>query len=470
MTIPLSDAAALALNLQRASSEPLSLQLARQLGALIRAGRIGEGARLPASRPLAGDLGVSRSTVIEAYDQLAAEGYLSGRRGAGMFVHARLAAPTDPRPAASAAPVHTAKPKLPRPFQLGAVAADVAPYPAIARALHRVWLSPSPRALRVQDPFGLEELRAGIAAHLKQWRGFAPDPERLVITAGLADALDLIGHALLPRGADVLVEEPGHAPLRSGLARLGLEVEAGVVDVASAPDGDFRAVFVTPSRQFPLGPALPVARRLALIAWARRRGALIVEDDFDSEYRYAGAPLPALASLEGAENVVYLGSFSKVLFPGLRLGFLVLPARFVEPARAHLEARGPLASTLAQPALAELLTSGRYGAHIRRSRRIYALRLKALLGEAERLRPWLRFAPSEAGLHVVADLTPQLRLRYGDQRIAAALESAGVSTTPLSRFYAGAPARAGLALGFAAFPEDEIRQAAARMAETLAGL
>jgi GntR family transcriptional regulator / MocR family aminotransferase len=475
MTLPLSNSAALALGLKRGSTEPLAQQLARQFGALILSGRIGEGARLPASRPLAADLGVSRSTIIEAYDQLTAEGYVTGRRGAGIFVQARLAGGASAK-AAPAPPAIARAPLAPRrAFELGAVAADVAPFAEIARGLHRTWLNPAREALRSDDPFGLPALREGVAAHLSQWRGFAPEPERIVVTAGLADALDLIGRAALPPGAETLVEDPGHAPLRNGLARLGfpvtlLPVDSSGLDVAAAPECDYRALFVTPSRQFPLGVALPVSRRLALVDWARRRGAVIVEDDFDSEYRYAGAPLPALASLDGADRVVYLGSFSKVLFPGLRLGFIVVPARFVEPIANYLRARGPLASTLAQPALAEFLSSGRYGAHIRRSRRIYARRLKALLGEAERLKPWLRFAPTEAGLHIVADLTPELAGRLGDVAVSAALAEGGVTAAPLSRFYAGTPTRSGLALGFSGFREAEIVAGARRMAEVFGRL
>ena len=295
-----------------------------------------------------------------------------------------------------------------------------------------------------------------------------------MLTAGLVDALDLIVHAALPARAIAWVEEPGHPPLRDGLTRLGVEVVGLTVDdegldIAKAPRGACHAAFVTPSRQFPLGIALPVARRLALVDWARRQGALIVEDDFDSEYRYAGAPLPALASL-GEDHVIYLGSFSKVLFSGLRLGFLVVPGRFVAPMRAYLAQRGPLASTLAQPTLANFIASGRYGAHIRRSRRIYARRLAALLSEAERLGPWLSFAATDAGLHVVADLTPALASRRSDFEIATALEAGGVAAAPLSRYYARRPTRAGLAFGFAAFSEREIALAARRMAEIFARL
>jgi len=469
-----ADAAALALRLDRNAATPLAWQLARQLGALILAGRIGSGAQLPASRSLAADLAVSRATVVEAYEQLVAEGYLQGRRGAGMFVASRLVR-AEPTPTPESEPAAAPEGGPARAFRLGAVAADVAPFAEFARGLQRAWMRPDARALTIEDPFGLADLRAAIAAHLSQWRGFAPSPARLVVTAGLADALDIVARSALPSPASALVEDPGHAPLRDGLARLGVKVVPVAVDdegfdIAQAPPGEHHAAFVTPSRQFPLGAALPIARRLALVDWARGHDALIVEDDFDSEYRYIGAPLPALASLGGEDHVVYVGSFSKVLFSGLRLGFVVLPARFIAPARAYLTARGPLASTLAQPALAEFIASGRYGAHIRRSRRLYARRLAALLGEAERLRPWLRFGPAEAGLHVVADLAPAFSARIGDREVAAALRAGGVWAAPLSYYYAGPPRRAGLALGFAGFSEREITHAARRMAEILAQL
>jgi GntR family transcriptional regulator/MocR family aminotransferase len=481
MSIPLSppglaDAAALALTLDRAGSDPLSLQLARQISALILAGRITEGARLPSTRSLAADLDVSRSTIVEAFDQLAAEGYLEGRRGSGMFVTARSAPEAGVgRPPARFAPAPT-RAAAPRPFEIGIVDVEVAPFGEMARLLQRNWRRPSAKLLRADDPFGLWDLRQAIAGHLAQWRGFAPDPERIVITAGLADALELIVRAALPHGGAAFVEDPGHSTLRHRLAQLGVtpapvSVDADGVDISRAPEGvRALAAFVTPSRQFPLGFSLPVSRRLALIEWARQQDALIVEDDFDSEYRYVGAPLPALASLDGRERVLYLGSFSKVLFSGLRLGFLVAPERLVAATRQQLTRRGPVASILAQPALAEFIASGRYGAHIRRSRRLYARRARALVGEAERVRAFLHFAPIEAGLHAFAELSAAMASRFSDRAVSAALAEVGVAAAPLSDFYMGEPKRAGLIFGFAAFSDSEIGAAMRKIGERVQGL
>jgi len=483
MSRPLSKpsvaAAALALSIDRQRAGSIAVQLGQQLREMILSGRMRRLARLPSSRALAIDLGISRATVVHAYEQLASEGYVEGRHGAGMFVSAALPeqmlesgvslARLPVRSSrTSVAPSATARAS---PFQLGAIDPQLFPSNEWARLLQRTWRAPPRSLLLPADPFGWPDLRAAVARHLLDWRGIACEASRIVITSGTADAVELIAQLAFARGTRVLVEDPGYPTLRYVLQRLGVTVVSVPVDgegldLSQAPrHRDTRGAIVTPSRQFPLGVVLPVARRLSLLEWARQTEATIVEDDFDSEYRYAGTPLPALTSLDAHERAVYLGSFSKVLLPTLRLGFVVLPSRLIASAHDHLRRRGATASLIAQPALAELMASDAYATHIRRTRRVYARRMAALT--AQGFAGLLSLAPTAAGMHVVADLSPQLSRRYSDQEIAAVLRQAGVLTSPLSDYYTANPPRRALLLGFAGFSEEDITQAARKIRSVL---
>ena len=474
-------AAALALSIDRQRTGSIAVQLGQQLREMILSGRMRRLARLPSSRALAIDLGISRATVVHAYEQLASEGYVEGRHGAGMFVSAALpeqmlqsGISLTRLPArslrTSVAPSATARA---RPFQLGAIDPQLFPSNEWARLLQRTWRAPPRSLLLPADPFGWPDLRAAVARHLLEWRGIACEASRIVITSGTADAVELIAQLVFARGTRVLVEDPGYPTLRYVLQRLGVTVVSVPVDgegldLSQAPrHRDVRGAIVTPSRQFPLGAVLPVARRLSLLEWARQTEATIVEDDFDSEYRYAGTPLPALTSLDAHERAVYVGSFSKVLLPTLRLGFVVLPSRLIASAHDHLRRRGATASLIAQPALAELMASDAYATHIRRTRRVYARRMAALTAQTDRFAGLLSLAPTAAGMHVVADLSPQLSRRYSDQEIAAVLRQAGVLTSPLSDYYTANPPRRALLLGFAGFSEEDITQAARKIRNVL---
>ena len=463
-----------ALSLDRTAAGSLHAQLASQLRAMILARRIAPGARLPSTRALAQELGIARATAVLAMEQLASEGYVAGRRGAGVYVPASLpeqvlqvAAPAPLRPRSA-----TPGARRPVPFMPGAVDPALFPQRAWARLLQRSWREPA-ALLGPADPFGWPALRAAIARHLAEWRGLAADPARILVTAGTVDALDVVAAVAFRPGDAVLVEDPGYAPVRHGLVRAGLAVAPVPVDgdgfdleagLRLRPDA--RGAFLTPSRQFPLGMALPLARRLVLLDWAQARDAFVVEDDFDSEYRYAGAPLPALGGLDRHGRTIYLGSFSKVLAPALRVGFAVLPEGLVGPAHDHLRRRGPLASPLAQPALAAFLDAGDYAAHIRRTRRVYARRLAALLEALRPLDGLLEPAPAGAGLHVVAWLGPRLA-GAGDRAVAAAAEAAGIVAGPLADHHAGPPGRPGLILGFSGFPEDRLQAAAVTLGRAL---
>ncbi len=474
-----SDAALLALTLDRTAGEPLHMQLAQGLRERILTGRISPGARLPSSRLLAEELAVSRVTVVTAMDQLISEGYAEGRHGAGVFVAADL--PEEVLQAAPAAGPAVSDEPLPppmpmRPFRPAAPDLNLFPHADWAKLLERVWRDPEPALLADADPLGWAPLRRAIAGHLNQWRGITCSPHQVIITSGAAEALDLLARAVLKAGDPVYIEEPGYRILRRALALAGLHpvpvpVDDSGFDVAAGEtaEPDARAAVVTPSRQYPLGMTMPLARRLELIGWARRTGGLIVEDDYDSEYRYQGQPLPAMMSLEGAgDRVIYLGSFSKVMWPSLRIGFMAVPRGLVEAIGDVLAASAPRASLVAQPALARFMADGSFAAHIRRMRRVYARRQTALLRAIDRHLAALLFAdPAPAGMHLIARFTPELAARMSDAEASARAEAAGITAVALSSFFAGAAPEQGLVLGYAGFDEAAIDVAAKRMAEVL---
>ena len=481
----------LPLAVDRDSAVPLQRQIYDDLRRLILDRRLAPATRLPSTRELARELAVSRNTVLAAFEQLLAEGYLAGRQGAGTYVSAEL---PDAAPVAANVMSGVAKPRrrgLSRrgaalagivhrrrghgePFSLGQPAVDEFPFDVWSRLLARTWRSPGGLAGH-GNPAGHPPLRAAIADYLGTARAVRCAPGQVVIVAGAQQAVALAAQILLDPGDEALIEEPGYAGLRGALTAAGLRVTPVPVDAegididrgaAVAPDARF--VCVAPSHQYPLGMTMSLARRLALIGWARRQDAWIVEDDYDSEYRYAGRPLAALQGLDETGRVLYVGSFSKVLFPTLRLGYVVVPEDLVD---AFCRARAALddhPSMLAQPALAQFFAEGHFAAHVRRTRRLYAERQEALLDAAARhLDGLLEVAPDEAGMHLLAGLAPALAGRMDDRAAAERLAAAGVTATPLSDYYVGPPDRQGLLLGYAAFDARAIEDAAARARDAL---
>ncbi len=492
-----SRAALLALGLDARAPLPLQRQLYDQLREAVLAGRLAPGTRLPASRGLARELGCSRNTVLGAIEQLVAEGYLEGRVGSGTYVSGVL--PEDllaakargagkPRPPAqsrglSARGLALAGVLQPRPprhkaFVAGLPDLDAFPFDLWGRALARTWRHPPRALLSHGDPAGYLPLRRAIVAYLKAVRAVDCAPEQVVITSGAQQALDLAARALLEPGDEVWLEEPGYPGLRGALvangARLvpvpvdaeGLSLDAGRRLAPAA-----RMAVVTPSHQYPLGVTMTLSRRLALLDWARAGGAWILEDDFDSEYRYAGRPLAALQGLDAAEGpgcVLYLGSFSKVLFPSLRLGYLVVPPGLVE---AFLRVRSAVddhPSATVQPALAAFIEEGHFAAHVRRMRGLYAERQAAMVAAiARHLDGLLTVAPDPAGLHLVAGLGPELAARRSDAEIEGRAAAADLTAFALSSFFLGPPGRQGLLLGYAALTEREIDSGVERLAKVL---
>ena len=450
--------------LDRAARAPLHVQLESGLREAIRSGRLTSATRLPASRVLAGDLGVSRRLVVEAYAQLVAEGYLRSRRGGGTFV-AEAAAPAVGGDA-PAVPASLA-------FDFFPGAPDLAGFP------RRAWLHAMRETLRdatdarlgYPDARGAPELRRAIAGHLGRVRGVVADAEMVVVCSGTAQALGLLARALGCGGpAAIGVEDPCLPHFRAILEAHGAEPRPLPVDggglATDALPSDVQAVLVTPSHQAPLGVALAPGRRAALLDWAAGTGRVVLEDDYDAEFRYDRAPLGALQGL-APERVVYLGTASKSLSPALRLGWMVLPPRLVEPvvrAKALADHGCP---TLEQLALAHLIDSGALDRHLRQARRRYRARRDALVGAVARHLPGARVTGVAAGLHAVVRLPAPV----DGVAIARAAAARSVGVYALGYCYAEVRARDdGLILGYANLPEPAIDEGVRRLAEAYASV
>ncbi len=472
------NAAILSISLDRDLSEPLHVQLAGYLRKLILERRAGSGERLPSSRLLADELSVSRVTVTTAFDQLISEGYAEGRHGSGVYVAADLPdykLSVDQKKSTPTYSVTLVGPEPVRPFETAVPDYENFPHREWARLLDHTWRAPEAALLAKPDPFGWGPLRQAIASHLNDWRGITCSPLQIVVTSGLVEAIELISKTALPPDGTILVEEPGHHILRKAFQLCGHECEPILVDEngfnvqrAISKVKKAGAVAVTPSRQFPLGMTLPLARRLELLDWAKGRNSVIIEDDFDSEYRYAGQPLPALMGLDDQERVIYVGSFSKVMLPTLRLGFVVFPARLIERAAKAISETGPRASVLAQPVLARLIETGAFATHIRRMRRLYARRQKILIGALQdELADALDVEPASGGMHIVAHFTPKLAKRMTDADLSAQANTVGVTAQALSFYYSCRPMQQGLVLGYAGFDATTIEAAVDRLAKLL---
>jgi len=446
------------------------------LRSAIQEGRLRPGARVPSSRDLARQLRVARGTVVLAYERLAREGYLRGARGGGTVVVESLpehwlAPRRTPTPASRAersvalskrgerlahSPFPIGPLPPPRPFRPHMPAVDAFPAQLWAGLVARHARNPRPDRLREVDAKGYAPLREALAEHLRVYRGVACAADHVVIAGGTQQLLDVTTRLLLDEGDAAWMEEPGHFGareiLRAAGARLvpvpvdgeGIDVDAGI---AAAPDA--RLAFVTPARQSPLGVTLSLQRRVKLLEWARRNSAWVFEDDYDSEFRYDGRPLPALQGIDRNGVVIYSGTFAKTMFPGIRLAYAVLPDCLVAPFASALSLLSRYVPLLPQLALADFISGGHFARHLRRMRMLYAERRESLLGALEsRLGDGIEIVGSSAGLDVVARLPPGVSDR-AVARIALGLE---VETIPLSRYAIRPERRGGLVLRFAAVP------------------
>ncbi len=492
MAKTVADNPVLPLAFDRSLPEPLHRQLYDQLCALILAGRLPPGIRLPSSRTLAADHGVSRNTVVSAYDQLLAEGYVTGTVGSGTYVSnilpddllsARASEPagqhaTHGEPSSRGRRLQAMAPKRDRrhqAFLAGVPDLESFPFDQWARLLNLAWRRPDRTLLVGNDPGGYAPLRRAIAAYLWTARAVRCTPEQVIIVAGAQQGIGLAANVLLDHGDPVWIEDPSYSGVRSALAGAGaktvpIQVDGQGIDVAEGErqSPDARLVCVTPSHHFPLGITMSLGRRLELLDWAERRNAWILEDDYDSEFRYAGRPLASLQGLDRSGRVIYAGSFSKVMFPSLRLGYLVVPPGMVEVFRQVRTALDDHPPSIAQPALARFIDEGHFASHIRRMRRLYGARQEALLDAADRYwKGLLDVEPDDAGMHLVARLSNAVGRRMNDREASALAFDHNVTCQPLSGFAARTDLHQGLALGYAAIPEDEIEAGARRLAEAL---
>ncbi|MFF3885405.1 PLP-dependent aminotransferase family protein [Streptomyces sp. NPDC001914] len=432
----------------------------------VRSGRLAPGTRLPSSRELAGDLGVSRGLVTEAYEQLTAEGYLRSDRGSGTWVGGavRGVGPRARDRAPGAAGVRA-------DFVAGSPDLSLFPRSAWAAA-HRGVLAELPhRTLGYPDPRGLPRLRTALAELLVRRRGVVADPERLVVVSGVAQAMTLLGFTLHARGTPrVGVECPGSPDLGSLFASAGVDTVALPLDddglaIAPLESSGVRAVVTTPAHQFPTGIAYSARRRTELLDWARSVDGLVIEDDYDGDFRYDRAPVGALQGLD-PERVAYTGSVSKSLAPGLRLGWLLVPAdRFEEVVerKRTMDLGNPV---LDQALLARFVERGDYDRHLRRCQRAYRERRDVLVTALTEHFPGAEVSGIAAGLHVVAALPG----RYGPQdRFLARAASAGVVVRPTSHYGATAADGVRLVLGYAHLPPARIRDGVRLMAQAVHG-
>ncbi|MCC9620173.1 PLP-dependent aminotransferase family protein [Thalassospira sp. MA62] len=452
-------------------------------------GRLNPGEKLPASRDLAKSLGISRNTVVTSFDLLTSEGYVESRVGAGSFVastlpdrdvltagdrasdHAHSSAARDLRLSKSTSRMlkyqrRFARFRVARPFNPATPDLDGFPFDIWARLLRRSWRAPDIDLTMPDDPLGLASLRGEIAKWLRQSRGVKCDADQVMIVSGAQQALDLIARTLVDPGDVIATEDPGYEGIRGVLAASGAQIAPIAVDqdglnvaeLANLTPGA-RVVVTTPSRNYPLGTTLSLSRRLALLQWASDHDAWIVEDDYDSDYRYDGPPLSALQGLDRENRVIYVGTFSRVLFPGIRLGYIVMPPALIPAFRGIRGFADGVPAPTAQAALAAFFTDGHFGSHVRKMRLRYGER-RAHLSQliADTASDVLNVLPSDGGLHLCA----QLIAGHDDSVLQEEMVKSGLDCRALSSYYADKSPESrkvhpqGLVLGFAGWDKSEL--------------
>src|ERR1041385_2749946 len=479
--------------LDRSSVTALHRQLYNQLRESILSGRLSAGTRLPSTRELAGELSLARNTVLNAFDQLYAEGYLTRRVGDGTYGSKEL--PDDLLRVkrvqevrrhsrrngrvlstwgktvanVSVSPGNYVGP--PRPFRTGTPALDAFPYQLWGRLLAQRWKESGRAMIPYGDSAGYLPLRQAIASYLSTTRGVRCIPEQVIITCGSLHALEIIARMILEAGDAAWIEDPGFLGARAALKAAGAQLVPVPVDddglnPASGIEqcADPRLIYVTPSHQYPLGMTLSLSRRLELLRFAGKTGAWIVEDDYDSEFRYLGQPLAALQGLDTEQRVIYVGTFSKVLFPSVRIGYIIAPPDLVS---AFVHARsvgGHQSQTLDQAVLADFITAGYFARHLRKMRKLYAERQQVLLRAARKeLTGLLDLKVNDAGMHLMG----WLREGVDDAAAAQSAFAGGVEVTPLSAYCIEPPARGALRLGYTGYTPREIRAATRQLAKSL---
>jgi GntR family transcriptional regulator / MocR family aminotransferase len=480
--------AALLIRLDPEGESPLYRQLYTALRDSILEGRLAGGTPLPSSRLLAGELGVSRNTVVLAFDQLAAEGYLEGTARSGTRVARSFPCPgsagartersrpgLDGLSARGRAIASVASPALsrggsaPRPFRAGVPGLDEFPRALWSRLTSRRWRRPP--VLGYGDVSGYTPLRQAIAEYVRAGRGARCVANQVIVVNGSQQGLDLAARVLLDPDDRVWMEEPGYPGARSALMAAGarlvpvpVDAEGLVVDRGRALAPGARMAYVSPSHQFPLGVTMSASRRLDLLRWAAEAGAWVVEDDYDSEFRYDTRPLACLQGMDEEDRVIYVGTFSKTMFPALRLGYLIVPEPLVDAFRAARAAADRHSPTMEQAVLADFIGDGHYARHVRRMRRIYSERQDVLIEAIRKhLAGVLDARLSAAGMHLVAWLPEGM----DDEAVSARALAAGVEASALSRYAVDRLNRGGLLLGWAGYQPDDLRGAVSLLAAAL---
>ncbi|MBV9607004.1 MAG: PLP-dependent aminotransferase family protein [Solirubrobacterales bacterium] len=455
----------LLLALDRSRGEPLRAQLERELREAIRSGRLAAGERLPSSRALAAELGLSRGLVLECYGQLQAEGFLTSRSGSATRVAVNAAA-ASVRPMRAAA---AAEPRLTVDFLAGVPDLTSFPRRDWAWALREACRDATPSELGYGDPGGLESLRGVLAGYLRRVRGAVAEPERVVLCSGFAQGINLVLHSLAESGIQrVAIEDPGDDEYQVICGRAGMEavpvaIDERGIDVDALAASGARAVILTPTHQFPTGTALASERRQALVRWANEQEATIVEDDYDAEFRYDRDPVGALQGL-APERVALIGTVSKSLAPSLRLGWVLCPVRLLEAVTEEKRISDRGSPGLEQLALARLIESGRFDRHLRHMRRVYASRRDTLLDALRERAPAVALHGLAAGFHAVAQLSDGA----DEEAVVAEARSRSVGLYGMGMYRLSA--REGppqLVLGFGNLTEPAIERGIAAIADLL---
>lgn len=486
------------ITLDEESGIPLYRQIYESVRRAILSGEFFPGKQLPASRFLAEQLGVSRTTIVNTYDQLLAEGYLESRTGAGTFVAAHLPEEFLDTPNVERQKNQTEAPKrdlkLSRygknvfeksptilrnspatpaiAFQHGLAAVDEFPFDVWTKLANKVYRTLPCDNFGYVGPAGFYPLRVSVAAYLKSARAVNCSPEQIIITTGAQHAFDLIGRVFLEPDAEVLIENPCY----TGAKQTFQSFEAKLIPVPVDKNGfnlsatlkknrKARLACVTPSHQFPLGVTMSLSRRLELLEWAQKAESWIIEDDYDSEFRYAGRPLASLQGLDRNGRVLYIGTFSKTIFPALRLGCLVVPPDLVEIFTAVRALNGSHSPLIDQATLAEFISEGHFARHIRRMRRLYEERQEILISEAKKhLTGFLEIKKSVSGMHVIGWLNEGVKdTIVAEKAVALGVKTSAVSSYSLTKWQQ----RGGLVLGYTATGEKQIKKGIKQLARVM---
>lgn len=475
------------IRVDRKAATPLQSQIYGEFRAAIVSRNLRPGERIPSTRALASELRISRIPVLNGYAQLLAEGYFESRVGAGTFVSRslpeQLTAPEDQGTKLDRVPGFSRRvsrrcsvlPRYERPawvtgrgaFSVSQPAVDDFPFRVWSNLIARYWRNLRRSALQYGDPMGLRELREAIGAYLRVARAVRCEWQQIMIVSGSQQALDISARVLLDSESRVWVEDPGYWLTRGILAATGCQivpvpVDAEGLDVAAGIERcpKARAAFVAPSHQYPLGATMSASRRLQLLEWAQGSRSWIVEDDYDSEYRYDSKPIASLQGLDRSSRAIYIGTFSKVLFPSLRVGYIVVPTDLVEHFVAVRHAMDVSPPNLYQAVLAEFINEGHFSRHIRRMRQTYAERRSVLVGcIRDELGSILQVQGAEAGLHLTATLCKQFR----DRALSVRAARQNLWLWPLSPSYLGPRRRQGFILGFGGTTVREIPDGVRRL-------